>query len=431
MHQCLRSLALLPLVATLLTPAQAAAQGAPNAVTDWATIVQQAIHNASAPRSAGTSEILHTTVMLAVYDAVVAIDGGYRPFAARIKAAPGADVTAAAATAAYLTARARVAASQYTYLDQQYAAYMAHLADGPAKAEGTRVGQQASAAILTLRANDNFTIVVPYECSSVPPAVGEFEPDAGCPPSPASPQPADAKVGQIRPFTLTDLDRFLPDGPDPLTSSAYAEDFDETRDYGRADSSVRTADQTDLAYFWSENPYVHWNRNLVTLAIARGLDTRDTARLFAMTHTAVSDAIIAGFAAKYHYRFWRPRTAIPLADFDGNPDTTGDPTWRPLLSVNHPEYPSGHGFWSTALLDAVSDFFKTNKVGWTIRTSKAAVPNVVQTERTYDHLNKLRHEIGDARVFAGLHWRHSIRHGEQIGRKVAAHVTKKFFQPVR
>ena len=77
------------------------------------------------------------------------------------------------------------------------------------------------------------------------------------------------------------------------------------------------------------------------------LSVRNTARLFAMVNTAVSDAVIAGFDAKYRHRAWRPRTAIPFADLDGNDDTVGDPTWRPLLSVNHPEYPSGHGFWST------------------------------------------------------------------------------------
>ena len=47
-----------------------------------------------------------------------------------------------------------------------------------------------------------------------------------------------------------------------------------------------------------------------------------------MVHTTVADAIIVGFEAKYYYRAWRPRTAIPRADTDGNPDTDADPTWR-------------------------------------------------------------------------------------------------------
>jgi hypothetical protein len=415
----------------LAGPYRASADTAPNVVTYWATVVQQAIHNAGAPRSAGTSQMLHTMVTLAVYDAVMAIEGGYQPYAVAISPAAGADVRAAVATAAYLTAKARVAASQVPYLDQQYAAYLSTLADGPARTAGISVGQQAAAAMLALRADDGFNNIVLYECSAVPPPAGEFEPDAGCPAGPTAPQPADVKVGVIKSFTHETPGRFRPDGPDPLTSGAYTDDFVETRDYGRLDSAFRSAEQTDIAHFWAEHPYVHWNRNLVNLAIGRGLNVRDTARFFAMVHTAAADAVIAGFEAKYHYSAWRPRTAIPRADVDGNPDTEADANWRPLLLVNHPEYPSGHGFWSMAVLEAVASFFGRSKLNWTIVTSKAAVPALVRGERTYDHVNALMREIGDARVWAGLHWRHAIRHGEQIGRRVAAHVTKHYFQPIR
>ena len=165
----------------LASPARAIAGPAPNAVVEWAGIVQQAIHGPAAPRSAGTSEILHTMVHLAVYDAVVAIEGGSRPFAARITAAPNADVRAAVATAAYLTARPRIAAANLAVFDQAYAAYFANLPADDAVTEGVRVGQQAAAAMLALRANDGFTNVVPYECSGTPTAIGEFVPDTGCP----------------------------------------------------------------------------------------------------------------------------------------------------------------------------------------------------------------------------------------------------------
>jgi hypothetical protein len=279
--------------------------------------------------------------------------------------------------------------------------------------------------MLSLRANDGFDNTVLYQCTSDPPPPGQFEPNAGC-----STQPVDAKVAQIVPFTFSDPNRFRPDGPAPLTSNAYTEDFTETRDYGRAASILRSPDQTDIVYFWAEHTHVHWNRNLISLAISRGLTLRDTARLFAMVHTAAADAIIAGFEAKYHYATWRPRTAIPRADTDGNADTDPDPTWTPLFTVNHPENPSAHGFWSTAVTDSVAAFFGTNKVAWTIVTSKSAVPQVVQTERTYDSLNALTREIDDARVWAGLHWRHSMRHGDQIGRKVASHVVQNFFRPI-
>jgi hypothetical protein len=407
------------------------ADKAPNVVTDWAAIVQPAIHNASAPRSAGTSQVLHTTVMLAVYDAAIAIEGGYDPYASVIRAPRRADVRAAVATAAYLTARARVAASQYAYLDERYATYLAGIADSDAKADGIRVGEEAAAAVLARRDDDGFDAVVPYVCGTVPPPVGEFEPDTGCPAQPTDPQPADAKVGQIRPFTFSDPGRLRTDGPSPLWSNAYVRDFIETRDYGRADSAVRSAEQTDVAYFWSEHPYVFWNRNLTNLAITRRLNVRDAARFFAMAHTAASDAVIAGFATKYFYTAWRPRTAIPRADLDGNPRTDRDATWTPLLKVNHPEYPSGHGFWSTAVTDAVAAFFGTDRVRWTLVASKAAVPLLVRTERTYRDLDAIMDEVDDARVWGGLHWRHAMRDGAKIGRAVARHVARHFFRPSR
>ena len=286
------------LAALLAAPGPAAAQDIPNAVLQWNAIVQQAIHNASAPRSAGTSQILHATVMLAVYDAAVSVEGGYRPFTSAVSSHPGADVRAAVATAAYVTARARVAASQVAYLDTQYAAFMAAIPDTAAKAYGIQAGQQAAASVLASRANDNFANVAFYECSSIPPGAGEYEPDSGCPASSTSPQPVDVKVGRIKPFTYADASAFRPAGPDPLTSSAYVEDFEETRDYGRSTSAVRSAEQTDIAFFWSENPYVHWNRALMRLAASRNLTVVETARFFAMVHTTVADSIIAGFEAK-------------------------------------------------------------------------------------------------------------------------------------
>lgn len=414
-------------------PPGAAAQPAPNAVTQWAAIVQQSIHNAAAPRSAGSSQVLQTMVHLAVYDAVVAIEGRYEPFIGKAVTSPasGADVRAAVATAAYLTARARVAPSQFAYLDQEYANYLAAIADGTGKTEGIRIGARSAAAMVEQRADDGFNNVVLYQCSEVPPPVGEFEPDSGCPASPGAAQPVDAKVGQIRAYTFKDRSNFDPRQPPRLTSSRYAQDFNETREMGRVDSASRTAEQTDLAFFWSENPYVHWNRNLAALAISRELDVVETARMFAMVHTAVSDAVIVGFDAKYRYGFWRPRTAIPQAHLDGNDDTAADATWRPLLSVNHPEYPSGHGFWSTALIDAVANFFGTTDVSWTLTTSKVAVPRVEKTARTYDDLETLKRDIFNARVWGGLHWRFSTEAGNDIGARVAGHVTKHFFRPLK
>ena len=298
---------------------------------------------------------------------------------------------------------------------------MLGIADSQAKTDGIGVGEAAAAAMLALRANDGYDNIVLYLCTPFPLPIGEFEPNGGC-----GTQPVDTKVGQIKPFSYSDPMDFRPDGPSPLTSDEYTADFIETRDYGRSNSTFRSAEQTDVVWFWSENTYNQLSRSLTSLAVARGLNVREAARFLAMTHVSGSDSLIAGFAAKYYYRSWRPRTAIPLADLDGNPNTDADPTWTPLLTVNHPEYPSGHSFYTTAVTDAVAAYFGTNKVTWTVT---ATAPQAVLKERTYKDVNALMREVDNARIWAGLHWRHSMRHGAQVGRKVAQHVTRNYFQP--
>jgi hypothetical protein len=402
------------------------ASAAQNVITDWAGIVQPAINSADAPRPPASSEVLHATIQLAVYNAAIAIQGGYQFYGPPISAPRGADVRAAVATAAYRTARARVDSSQTVYLNSQYRTYLDGIPDGQPKNDGIRVGEDAARAVIDLRANDGFNNVVDYECSSNPPPPGEFEPNDGC-----GTQPVDAKVGQITPFTLVDPSCFRPGGPNPLTSQGYTKDFIETRDYGRIDSTVRTPEQSDIAYFWSEHAYVHWNRNLIRLAVSYRLNVRETARLFALAHTSAADAFIAGFNAKYFFRSWRPRTAIPRADTDGNPDTDPDPGWTPLLTVNHPEYPSAHGFSSNAILEAVAKYFHTYKVTWMLKTSKKAVPQLIQTERTFHDLRDISKQLDDARVWAGLHWRHSMHDGDQIGREVARRVFVNYFRPIK
>ena len=80
---------------------------------------------------------------------------------------------------------------------------------------------------------------------------------------------------------------------------------------------------------------------MLRLATDQGLDLVQTARMLAMAHVAGSDAMIACFEAKYHYWFWRPYRAIPLADTDGNSATVADPTWLPLRTT--PNFPDTIG----------------------------------------------------------------------------------------
>jgi hypothetical protein len=196
---------------------------------------------------------------------------------------------------------------------------------------------------------------------------------------------------------------------------------------GRIDSTRRTPEQTSEALFWTDHDIRQWNDGMLRLATARGLDLVRTARMLALAHVSGADAMIACFDAKYHYWFWRPYQAIPLADSDGNPGTVADPTWTPLRTTpNFPEYPSAHACHSTAVVHALDAFFGTDRVRIAL---DSRAPGVTDRTRTYYRLHDVVKDVDRARVLVGFHFLGSDLQGSALGRKVGRYVAHNYFQP--
>ena len=115
---------------------------------------------------------------------------------------------------------------------------------------------------------------------------------------------------------------YRPRGPEEMTSKRYAEDLAELLAYGRFDSAVRTAEQTETVRFHTEQTFFQFNRTLRELAVDRGLDLRESARLLGYVNVATADTI-ACWEAKFHYSWWRPTHAI------SEPTRTGTEPRRP------------------------------------------------------------------------------------------------------
>ena len=403
--------------------ARAQRSSPPEVINDWALIAQNTI--APAVVGGSTQSVHGAMVPIAMYDAVVAIEGGYEPYTAPVIAPAGADVTAAIATAAYRVLHERFPAQQES-LDKQYASYMSHIPDGQPKIDGSTVGETVALQLLALRERDGLETCTGL-CSATwvqpTPGPGVFEPF----PAGSIPQGADLRF--VRPWTMRTADQFRPGGPLPLTSPEYAADWAETREWGSSTSTRRSSYDNDTASFWAGQVPAMNRKTLWTAATDYGLDLVQTARLFAMGFTAVSDGAIGCFEAKYHYLAWRPRSAIRRADTDGNPLTEpADPSWTPYLATpNHPEYPAAHTCGSYALYDTMRAFFGEDI---RIRIETVSPPVPVSTPiRTYDKFIDIEKEIVDARVFGGMHFRHSDMNGAQLGRKVAKNLVKNFFRP--
>jgi hypothetical protein len=382
---------------------------AQNAANDWSLTAQNVI---TAGRSPASSEYLLALVHAAMYDAVVAVEGEYRPFRVRVEVDHPASADAAVAAAAYHVLRQRVPAAEPA-LTAEYLAYVAALPEGSAKQHGLAVGTEVATRWLALRADDRFELNVPYQQPA--PGPGVWEPTATTP-------PVDVKIAQVRPYVMRSPDRFRPHGPRRLGSRAYARAFDEVYDLGRIDSALRSPEQLDIARFWAEHTAVQWNRNLRQLAAAAQLNLVATARMLAMVHVASADAVVGCFDAKYNFLVWRPVHAIQRADTDDNPHTTPDPTWNALLNVNHPEYPSAHSCWTQAVTDTLEYFFGTDKAEFGLDST------VTGKTRQYSRFSEVGDEVQDARVWAGIHFRFSTEDGARIGREVARLVVRHHFR---
>jgi hypothetical protein len=407
------------LVAALLVATGVALASSPaaraDAVTNWNEVSSNVIV-ALAKRPVPAATVDFAYVHVAIYDAVAAIDGRFRPFAVTPSSpAAGASADAAVAGAAY-GALLALFPSQKPYLDSELSAALALVPDGEAETKGLALGQEVAAAFLALRSGDGRNASVPYTPGSGP---GAWQPTP-----PAFAAAVTPWVGAMQPFALLHAAQFRPSGPPALDSAEYAADLAEVQSYGALASTTRTAQQAVQARGYLEHGGSQYSRSLRWFALQRGLSLADNARFFAQVHVAMADAIIACWEAKYHYGFWRPITAIRAADTDGNAATTADAAWLPLSpTAPHPEYPSGHSTATGAMAETLRLFFGTPNVAfdWTSSTTG--------TTTRYENTNQVIKAVVDARVWIGFHFRRSDVHGRVLGQRVARWVAQNYFQP--
>ena len=401
----------------LLIPSAAMGE---NAVTIWNEIGITAARASAAPGSAtaGGTGIYMAYVHLATYNAVNAIDGRFQPYEYSLAPIDGASPDAAAIEASYRTLL-YLLPDQSAFLTAQYYQSVASIPDGDAKSKGQLLGLASANAMIVLRSGDGRGANVPYNFPAVPtPGVWILTPGAAAPQTPW--------VGKMRPFTFDDPARFLPEPPPDLGSDTWAYDYNEVKLLGELNSTERTPEQTEQARFWTDHAASQYGRMLRAMATQQHLSLADTARLFAMAYSAFADGFIGCMNAKYTFSFWRPVTAIRNGDIDGNPDTIADPNWSPLTTTpNHPEYPSAHGCGTGALAETLAEYFGTQNFPIVIDSA------VTGTTRYFDNIREWQSDVGDARIYAGLHYRFSVRQGYMLGHKVAHHLVAHYFRPVQ
>jgi hypothetical protein len=153
------------------------------------------------------------------------------------------------------------------------------------------------------------------------------------------------------------------------------------------------------------------------------LNVADSARMMAILWTGAADAIIACYDAKYTYNFWRPVTAYGASG--GNPDLQGDATWTPFATTpNHPEYPSAHNCFTGAATTLIASYFGTTKIHLVV--DSLAFPDGVHTH-TFEDTRDVMDEVFWARLYAGIHFHHSLEVGRDLGVTVARALVRTHF----
>jgi hypothetical protein len=413
----------------------------PNTVQQWNKIAEDTVVASGAFQ--GEGEVYMSYAATAVYDAVVAIEGGYEPYGPAISAPAGASVDCAVVEAAYrsLVHYFSSNATLVGILNGHYSDALSNLngctADG---GKGTSVGLAAANSIIAFRTGDGRLTPIgttsSFETKDPGPGVWRLTPPFAVAQTPW--------LGSVQPFLLKSPGQFQTEPPTPLTSREWVRAFDEVKMWGRATNSPRTDEQTAIARFYTANVIRQFNIAARDLATAHALSLRQTARLFAMVNTASADALMSVLNAKYRFLFWRPVTAIdptavtadgygPVPGFDdGNPATAEEPGWRPLIvTPNHPEYPGAHGTNTSAMAEVFSEFLGTDNIDLDIRGFDAAgMPGNLNAVRHYDTADDLRSEVVNARLWGGIHYRFSSEAGVQLGQKIAHYGLNHAFRPV-
>jgi len=397
------------------TPVTASA-GDPAVVSEWNTIAVTALAGDSTTQP--VEDILYMGfVQAAVYNAVVGVEGRYAPYRSHAHAPRGASAQAAAVAAAHQVLVTYVPSAQAT-LDASYAASLAQIPDSTAKTQGIAFGSRAADSVIRLRAHDGRNADIQF---TQPPAPGAWRP------TPPALLPMSAPwLGFVTPLLVHSATQFAPAAPPALTSARYTRDFAEVKALGSVNSTARTPDQTSTAQFFSGNPLVQYNAGLRDQVSVRHLDIVDAARMFAAVDMSVADAEISVWHAKYVHGLWRPITAIGLADTDGNPATTPDTGWTPMIATPpYPEYPSGYNAFNSTVAHGLEGLFKTRHLELTLIST--AAPGV---QRHYDCGDALLQDVVDARVWQGIHFRTADTAARDIGDQLAAWTLDRYFQPV-
>lgn len=182
-----------------------------------------------------------------------------------------------------------------------------------------------------------------------------------------------------------------PKAPPVIDSPEFKENMDELLSIAKK----QTREQARIANYWADGvgsytPPGHWHRKAAALAHQNNFSEVRTARTFALVGTAMQDAGVACWDAKFYYYYPRPnqmnlavKTSVGLPNF--------------------PSYTSGHSMFSGAAAEILSHIFPKNK----------------------EELEAMAVEASVSRIYGLIHYRFDCEEGLVTGHKVGNYAVQR------
>ncbi|MEL6191998.1 MAG: vanadium-dependent haloperoxidase [Bacteroidota bacterium] len=317
-------------------------------------------------------------------------------------------------------------------------AQLTKIAEGSTKEQGIQLGSECAQELLALRSADGWDGEAEYQWHPMAPGVyAEFNEHSGTPEGFIF----GAGWAKAKPFLLPSQDHFRSPSPPDIQSEEYLVAFNEVKEYGGAESDVRTDNQAHLAMWWKDFVENSHNRLARALIQKESLNLWEATRALALLNMTVYDAYVNVFDNKFHYNHWRPYTAIRWAANDENPDTEADTDWNNLHKHTYafPSYPSAHGTSSSAAMRVLAGTLGMgDEYAFSMITEEvdSAGPFSEQMRmdppmRSFQSFSKAGLEASLSRVYLGIHFRYDSEEGHRLGNAIGDYAVENYLRPVK
>jgi membrane-associated phospholipid phosphatase len=194
------------------------------------------------------------------------------------------------------------------------------------------------------------------------------------------------KIGHWKPWVLSSATGIPVPPPPAENSDQTKKELEELR---RLQSERSSITNTAIQYYNAVPATQRWHDELVAQGVVAKLSPNRFVRLFGILHTALHDAVIAAYAAKYQYNR-KPPTLLA-------PDLTAVATVNGAVYPLEPTYPSEHAAIAGAAVALLSAWFPADEAS----------------------LKAMADELGQTRLAMGANYRSDVDAGMLLGQKVA------------